>query len=82
MMDDNKRNVVYFEEPSMRSLYETIDNWQATNRKRLLSINIQRDGDLFCGIAVTNPTEVNIVDENGVSVGVYHGALMVTERLK
>ena len=29
MASDNKRNLLYFEAPSMKELYSTIDNWQA-----------------------------------------------------
>ena len=61
-MDDNKRNLVYFEAPSMRELYSQMDAWQAEKRKRLQSVSVHRDGDLFCCIGMTNPSEVVIVD--------------------
>jgi len=35
-------------------------NWQNDNQKRLLSLSIQKDGTVFCCIALTNPTEVFI----------------------
>ena len=76
-MDDNKRNIMYFESGSMRSLYESIDTWQDEHRKRLLSINVQRDGDRFCCIALTNPSEVVIVDADGGAALVADGALCV-----
>ena len=60
MSDPNKRNILYFESDSMRSLYETMDKWQDENKKRLLSLNIQADQDNYCCIALTNPTEVVI----------------------
>ena len=60
MSDPNKRNILYFESDSMRSLYETMDKWQVENNKRLLSLNIQADQDNYCCIALTNPTEVVI----------------------
>jgi hypothetical protein len=62
MPDDNKRNLEYFESSSVRALYETMDEWQKEHRKRLHSINIQKDGGTFCCIALTNPTEVIIID--------------------
>src|SRR5712691_5630227 len=65
MSDDNKRNLMFFESPSVRELYDTMDEWQKTNRKRLHSVNIQKDGDMFCCIALTNPTEVIITDATG-----------------
>ncbi len=65
MSDENKRNLLYFESSSMRGLYDSMDNWQIKNRKRLLSISIQKDAENFCCIALTNPTEVVITDSNG-----------------
>jgi len=56
----NKRNLLYFESPSMRGLYNCMENWQRENHKRLLSTNIQKDGDAFCCIALSNPTKVII----------------------
>jgi hypothetical protein len=63
--ENNKHNLVYFESPSMKELYDTMDEWQHTNQKRLLSTNIQKDDGKFCCIALTNPSEVIIVDGNG-----------------
>ena len=63
-MDDNKRNLVYFEAPTMRELYSQMDAWQADKRKRLQSVSVHRDGDLFCCIGMTNPSEVVIVDRD------------------
>jgi len=63
--EDNKLNVLYFESPSMRELHETIHSWQEAHRKRLQSVSIHKDGDIFCCIALTNPTEVYIVDGSG-----------------
>lgn len=68
-MADNKRNLHYFEAPSMRELFAAVDAWQVEHRKRLLSLNVERDCDRFCCIALTNPTEVIIVDGTG-----YRGA--------
>lgn len=65
MQDDNKRNLMFIENPSVRGLYEQLDEWQKANRKRLHSVQIQKDGDNFCCIALTNPTEVIITDESG-----------------
>jgi len=65
MVKDNKSNALYFESSSMSKLYTCIQSWQDENKKRLLSISIQKDGDNFCCIALTNPTEVVITSENG-----------------
>ena len=70
MSDPNKRNILYFESDSMRSLYETMDKWQVENNKRLLSFNIQADQDNYCCIALTNPTEVVICDGGHVTGGI------------
>jgi hypothetical protein len=34
MSDMNKRNLVYFENPSMRGLYACMDEWQQANNRR------------------------------------------------
>ncbi len=75
MSHENKRNLQYFESPSMKKLYKDIENWQNRNHKRFLSINIQKDCDSFCCIALTNPTEVVITDKYGEYVGVHNGFL-------
>ena len=62
IMDDNKRNIVYFEGETMRGLYEAIDTWQESERKRLASLSVQVCDGKYCAIAVTNPTEVVIVN--------------------
>ena len=61
IMDDNKRNIVYFEGETMRGLYEAIDTWQESERKRLASLSVHMCDGKYCAIAVTNPTEVVIV---------------------
>jgi hypothetical protein len=63
-MSDNKRNLLYFESSSVRDLYCSLESWQEENKKRLLSLSIHKDGDKFCCIALTNPTEVVITDKN------------------
>ena len=60
MSDDNKRNLVFFESSSVRKLYDKMDEWQKANRKRFQSVTVQKDGDLFCCIALINPAEVTI----------------------
>ena len=65
MTDANKRNLLYFECESMKGLYNCMEKWQSENHKRLLSTNIQKDGDTFCCIALTNPTEVVICSGSG-----------------
>jgi hypothetical protein len=65
MPGDNQRNLQFFEAASMRELYDTLRTWQEQNQKRFLSLCIQSDRDKFCCIALTNPTEVVITDEDG-----------------
>lgn len=62
MSDDNKHNLHYFEASSMRELFASMQEWQNQNKKRLLSLNVEKDADKFCCIALTNPTEVIILD--------------------
>jgi hypothetical protein len=79
MLDTNKRNLVYFENPSMRGLYDCMDEWQQANNRRLLSISVQQDSGNYCCIALTNPAEVVITSRDGTkhaSIG-DHGRLAV-----
>jgi len=65
MSATNKHNLLYFENDSMRGLYENMEEWQQMNKKRLLSTNIQQDNGKFCCIALSNPTEVIICSGSG-----------------
>lgn len=65
MSDTNKHNLVYFENPSMRGLYESIDEWQQSNHRRFLSLSVQQDRGNYCCIALTNPAEVVITSVDG-----------------
>ncbi|WP_433664019.1 hypothetical protein ACQPW1_19005 [Nocardia sp. CA-128927] len=65
MADMNKCNLIYFENPSMRGLFETMEAWQQAANRRLLSISVQQDRDNYCCIALTNPTEVVITSPDG-----------------
>jgi hypothetical protein len=65
MSDINKRNLVYFENTSMHGLYDEMEKWQLSTSRRLLSISVQQDGDNYCCIALTNPTEVVITSAEG-----------------
>ena len=69
MNDENKHNILYFEDTTMKGLFETMQQWQVSNQKRFLSTNIQKDNDRFCCIALTNPTEVVICDGSSVFGG-------------
>ena len=68
MDGDNKRNLLYFEGDSMQQLYDTMEQWQIANSKRLLSLNIQQDSGRFCCIALTNPTEVVLTSSKGTPI--------------
>jgi hypothetical protein len=77
----NKINTLYFEGVTMKELFEKIQMWQNKEQKRLLSISIQKDGDYFACIALTNPTEVVITSRDGsryVDVN-YDHQLFITE---
>lgn len=73
----NKQNLVYFEGSTMRQLYDSMVQWQEANNQRLLSISIQEEGNTYCCIALTNPTEVVITDLDGSHAGVWSGRLGV-----
>jgi len=70
MNDNNKRNIYYFEAATMKGLFAAVDKWQSENLKRLQSLNVEKDDGVFCCIAVSNPTEVVIVDGGEVGVNV------------
>jgi hypothetical protein len=57
----------------MRGLYEAMEVWQAEHLKRLLSLSIQKDGDHYCCIALSNPTEVVICSGSGDSQATVRG---------
>tara|TARA_B100000029_G_scaffold11981_1_gene12698 strand:+ start:324 stop:581 length:258 start_codon:yes stop_codon:yes gene_type:complete len=61
MAENNKHNILYFEGQSMRDLHSNMDEWQKENEKRFLSMSINKDGDNYCCIALTNPSEVVIM---------------------
>ena len=72
MSEDNKRNLLYFEAPTMRALFAEMDEWQAKHRKRLQSVSVQPDGGSFAAIALSSPTEVIIMSgllDGGAAVG-------------
>jgi hypothetical protein len=79
MPEDNQRNILFFEAPTMKSLFESMDTWQKENGKRFLSASIHQDNNLYCCIALTNPMEVVIVNGIGsLQAGVWNERLMVT----
>jgi hypothetical protein len=64
----------------MKELFDLINLWQHENRKRFLSISIEKEDRKLCCIALTNPTEVMIVNgdtEERSGVAVQQGALKV-----
>lgn len=76
MSDDNAKNVIYFESSTMKGLYQEIVDWQTRNCKRMLSLEIKKDGDMFCCIGLTNPSEVIICSgSGGFKATVTNGAL-------
>lgn len=61
-----KRNIEYFEAPTMAELHARIRAWQEANNKRFQSLAVEQDGGNFCCIALTNPSEVVITDHLGI----------------
>jgi|CXWL01.1.fsa_nt_gi hypothetical protein len=78
-MDNNARNLLYFENATMSGLYADMEAWQHQREKRLLSLSIEKDGDKFCCIALGNPTEVIICDSQGAKAQVHGYRLCVTD---
>ncbi|MFT4926321.1 MAG: hypothetical protein ACI8WB_002419 [Phenylobacterium sp.] len=60
----NKQNLQYFENTSMKGLYDNLSDWQDANKQRFLSMDIQKEDHKYCCIALTNPSEVVIVARN------------------
>ena len=74
---ENKKNLLYFEGSSMKELYQNMEDWQNENQKRLLSLSIEKEDDIYCCIGLSNPTEVTIVDFLG-DVCTYDGKVNVS----
>ena len=68
---ENKKNLLYFEASTMRELHKVIEEWQNENQKRLLSFSVEKDGDMYCCLGLSNPTEVTIVTPEGYSCHEY-----------
>ncbi len=65
MPDGGKSNLLYFEYPTMRGLYESMDKWQQENNRRLFSISIQPEGGAYCAIALAGPAEITVTGKDG-----------------
>lgn len=77
MSKKNKRNVLFFKGKSMPELFGRMDKWQKKNNKRFLSVSVQKDGEIFYCIALTNPSEVVITDVYGLTASVSTDGLCV-----
>ena len=82
MAENNKHNILYFEGSSMRVLHNTMDEWQKENEKRFLSMSVNKDGENYCCIALTNPSEMVIVNGRGDQVGVHESRLLTYSKTK
>ena len=69
-MNNNKKNILWFTASSMKNLYVKMESWQKENKKRFLSFNIEKEDSNYACIALTNPSEVTIVNESPISVEV------------
>ena len=81
MDENNKHNILYFEGQSMKQLHNNMDEWQKENEKRFLSMSVNKDGNNYCCIALTNPSEVEAVIVHGYGssrVSVENGKLQVS----
>ena len=76
MTENNKHNILFFEGSTMKELHSNMDSWQRDTKKRFLSMSVNKDGDSFSCIALTNPSEVIIVDgsaSGGAAVSTVEG---------
>jgi hypothetical protein len=62
MWYEEENNLRYFASSSMLNLCQEINEWQNRTNKSFQSINIQKDGDKFCCIALISPIKVMITD--------------------
>ena len=81
MTDNNKHNILYFEGSSMRGLHNTMDEWQKENEKRFLSMSVNKDGETYCCIALTNPSEVVIVSGSDATYSDLDQAMVTDHKL-
>jgi len=58
MPKQDASNVLYFEGLSMRELYDCLKSWQDKNGERFLSLDVQKDGENFCCIAIIDHVEI------------------------
>lgn len=65
MPDDDKRNMQYFEAPTMRRLFDMMSEWEKQHQKRFVSLNIPREANVISCIAITNPIRVVITSYDG-----------------
>ena len=64
----NKSNLISRDFSWLNFNYRVFE--QVKNEKRLLSTNIQQEGDMFTCIALTNPSEVVLCFEDGEPLAV------------
>ena len=76
--DNNKKNILWFRATSMKNLYKKMENWQEENEKRFLSFSIEKENSNYACIALTNPSEVTLVDSGGREVDIISGNLCVS----
>lgn len=72
-MGKNYQNLFYFRAKTLKKLYKKLDRFQKKNKKRYLQLHIVKDKNIYenkcryvC-FALSNPTEVKIVDDYGNS---------------
>ena len=72
---EDKATIFYFENSSMRGLFENLENWQYTTHNCIHSISIQQDHENFCGIVL-----VNSPDDFQTHIKQYHNAMAAFQR--
>lgn len=57
MSETNPHQIQYFESTSMRELVNVMRLWQEKSGKTLIALNIQKEGTIFCCIALSAAKE-------------------------
>ena len=59
-MENNNKNVYFFEGESPKEVFEQLEIWQVKNKKRFLQISLNLHRESWHCIALSNPSEVYI----------------------
>lgn len=55
---ENESSLFYFESSTMQGLYDSLETWQNTTQRRIVSLSIQQDRENFCCIVLSHPQKL------------------------